>query len=1070
MARPGLRRALTALAPRLAPVFGTALAYALVGWLAVQIALPPSYAAPLYPSSGIALACLLTWGWRALPGVFIGAVAVNLLLSAPREQSAWVALLVPVAVGLGAALQAAAGRALVRRGVRQPMTLGEPRDLLRFFLLGGLLACCIGASVSVGALFLAGTVGADQFAFSWWTWWAGDTLGVLIGAPVAATFIGRPRSEWAPRRLSVGLPLTLVTLLLGAGTLLVARLDERRSASIFEHDALHAADLLEAQLREPLAALQALQGVVEAAGSVDAAGFAHAARPWLQRPLSIQAMGLYQAFERERQSAFEEAVRQQDGRPAFRVFEREPVPVPPASPSTRRLALRYIAPEAGNQAAIGLDPMSVGAVREALERARASAQPAATRPFRLTQEVGDQMGVVVYQVLWPRLPPPVQPPFAAHDGVVFVTLRMDDALRSALRSVPAYLQWCLIDPSPGAPARRLAGAAGCDAPRTAHGLDWRRDVPFAGQRWQLQMWAHADAVPELRHWNALLFSLVGLIATALLGALLLFVTGRARRIEAAVAERTADLQREVSERERTEVALRESERRFRNILDAVPIGVLYTDLDGRIRESNPRLREMLGHDAGTLTSLRATDLTHPEDRPAEQQLIERLLSGDIPGFRLQKRVLDRHGGVRWCRNSVSLLRDSEGRPMRMVAVLEDITEHLRLEEAERARESAEAASRAKSDFVSRMSHELRTPLNAMLGFAQLLELDRQQPLAPHQLDWTTQIQQAGWHLLHMINDTLDFARIESGSVRLELAPVALPALVADTRALLKAAAEAQQVTVVEDLDPAAGAVLADGTRLKQVLTNLLSNAIKYNRPGGWVRISSRPAGHRAVEIRVQDNGIGLSASQLGQLFQPFNRLGRDRVAEGTGIGLVISRRLAELMGGSLQAEAGQGGAGGATFRLVLPAAPEEPTASRPVPVDLPGAPPYRRRMVHYIEDNETNAEVMRGILAQRPQVALQVSTTGLDGLAAVRRSPPSLILLDMQLPDLDGLELLRHLKADPLTRGIPVVVVSADATAARMDQAGALGAAGYVTKPVNVAEMLGLVDSLLLDQDTHFGE
>jgi PAS domain S-box-containing protein len=930
--------------------------------------------------------------------------------------------------------------------------------------------------VSVAALFLAGTVPAEEFAFSWWTWWAGDTLGVLIGAPVAATFIGRPRSEWAPRRLSVGLPLTLVTLLLGAGTLLVARLDERRSASVFEHDALHAADLLEAQLREPLAALQALQSVVETAGTVDAAGFAHAARPWLQRPLSIQAMGLYQSFEREQLAAFEEAVRQQDGRPTFRVFEREPMPATSGAVSARRLALRFIAPQAGNQAAIGLDPMSVAAVRMALAQANASGQPAATRPFRLTQEVGDQMGVVVYQVLRPRLPPPAQPPFAAHDGVVFVTLRMDDALRSALQSVPPYLQWCLLDPSPDAKVRRLAGAPHCDVPQKARGLTWRRDLLFAGQQWQLHLWAQADAVPELRHWNALLFSLVGLIATALLGALLLIVTGRARRIEAAVAERTADLQREVGERERTEVALRESERRFRNILDAVPIGVLYTDLDGRIRESNPRLREMLGHDAVTLASLRATDLTHPEDRPAEQRLIDRLLAGDIPGFRLQKRVLDRRGGVRWCRNSVSLLRDSEGRPMRMVAVLEDITEHLRLEEAERARESAEAASRAKSDFVSRMSHELRTPLNAMLGFAQLLELDRQRPLAPHQLDWTTQIQQAGWHLLHMINDTLDFARIESGSVRLEVGAVALPALIADTRALLKGAAEAQQVTVVEDLDPAAGAVLADATRLKQVLTNLLSNAIKYNRPGGWVRITSRRTADQAVEVTVQDNGIGLTPSQLGQLFQPFNRLGRDRVAEGTGIGLVISRRLAELMGGTLQAQGGQAGqggangAGGATLRLVLPAAPEEPTPSRPAPVDPPDLPPYRRRMVHYIEDNETNAEVMRGILAQRPQVALQVSTTGLDGLAAVRRSPPSLILLDMQLPDLDGLELLRHLKADPLTRGIPVVVVSADATAARMDQAGALGAAGYVTKPVNVAEMLGLVDSLLLEQDTHFGE
>jgi CheY-like chemotaxis protein/anti-sigma regulatory factor (Ser/Thr protein kinase) len=390
-----------------------------------------------------------------------------------------------------------------------------------------------------------------------------------------------------------------------------------------------------------------------------------------------------------------------------------------------------------------------------------------------------------------------------------------------------------------------------------------------------------------------------------------------------------------------------------------------------------------------------------------------------------------------------------------------------LQDAERARESAEAANRAKSEFVSRMSHELRTPLNAMLGFAQLLDLDRQPPLAPHQVEWTAQIQHAGWHLLHMIDDTLDLSRIESGALKLVLEPVELVGVVSATRSLLEQSAQSRHVTVSEALDTQAGAVVGDQTRVKQILTNLLSNAIKYNVEGGRVHVASRLVDPQTVEIEVSDTGLGMTPGQLGELFQPFNRLGREQTAEeGTGIGLVISRRLAELMGGTLRARSVAGE--GSSFLLRLPRA-ETPAGRRLDESDALLAPTYRQRVVHYIEDNETNAEVMRGILLQRPQVKLVVSATGLDGLSAIRQSPPSLVLLDMHLPDIDGLELLRHLKRDDATADLPVVVVSADATMSRIEEALTLGAAGYLTKPVNVAEILGVLDQQLERLETRFG-
>jgi CheY-like chemotaxis protein/anti-sigma regulatory factor (Ser/Thr protein kinase) len=265
-------------------------------------------------------------------------------------------------------------------------------------------------------------------------------------------------------------------------------------------------------------------------------------------------------------------------------------------------------------------------------------------------------------------------------------------------------------------------------------------------------------------------------------------------------------------------------------------------------------------------------------------------------------------------------------------------------------------------------------------------------------------------------------------------------------------------------------VQADATRLKQVLTNLLSNAVKYNREGGTLGITTRAVkarddsdnapwdGIERVEIAVSDTGLGMTPEQLAALFQPYNRLGREASGiEGTGIGLVIARSLSELMGGSLQASSEPGV--GSIFTLRLPAAPAAEAPALRFSDTRPA--PYLARRVHYVEDNETNIEVMRGIFLQRPQIELQVSMLGLDGLAAIRATQPDLVLLDMQLPDISGVELLGHLKNDDSVARIPVIVVSADATAENMQAALVAGAQHYVTKPVDLVQLLDLVDEVL---------
>ncbi len=1057
------------------PLGLTTLAYIAAGAAALVLAIPPGYASPLYPAAGIGLASVLVYGRQMLFGVGFGSLVINVVLNVLRGHHEGLALALPLVIGLAAALQAGLGAALIERFVRQPLTLTQPADVARF-LLACTASSIVAASLSTLALGVSEVVPADRLAFTWGTWWIGDLAGVLIATPIALTLIGRPRSEWAPRRVSVGLTLTLVVASLALGIVQVGRWNGERLRSTFDHDASNASLILATQLEEPLRALEALRGVVNVSRQLSRAEMRSATDSWLGSG-AVRAMGWAERVRRDDVPAFEARARA-DGAPGFRVTERADAAAPggaggaeSAPPGARSegdvLAIRHIEPAQSNAAELGVNVLSIATARAAIQAAIETGRPAATTGFRLSpQDSSDrQMAVVVYQAIYDGEPATMSERRSALRGLVFVTLALDTQLDRLVGKAPAYLTVCVVDADPLGARRRLAGRAGCDAESGA--LVHERGLLFAGRQWELRVGASPDAIPDASDRSAWTFSAVGLLSAAMLGASLLITTGRTRRIESAVRERTAALRAEVGERHVAEAALRASEQRFRNILDNVPIGVVYTDLTGRVIQANPRFCELTGYSEGELAALGPQALAHPEDVASDEAMTAQLVAGEIPMYRRQTRYVTRAGEIVRVRATVSLLRDPRNAPWRIVGVVEDITEHLRLEEAELARETAEASNRAKSEFLSRMSHELRTPLNAMLGFAQLLEIDQRHPLAASQRPWVSQIQQAGWHLLDMINDVLDLSRIESDNLRLLTTTLDLPELVRATVALIASDATRRGIRVSEELAPGASAVLGDATRVKQILTNLLSNAVKYNIDNGRIHIASRPSAPDMVEISVTDTGMGMTSEQMDELFKPFNRLGRERTTlQGTGIGLVISRRLAELMGGSIRVKSVPGQ--GSSFILRLPRA-AEPDTIRSAIDEFDAMPAeYHRRVVHYVEDNETNVEVMRGILAQRPQVHMEVSLTGLDGLSAVRASLPQLILLDMQLPDISGLELLRHFKAEPATAAIPVIIVSADATPQQIDTALDAGAVRYLTKPVDVTELLAVLDDLLDRMDTGF--
>jgi CheY-like chemotaxis protein/two-component sensor histidine kinase len=369
------------------------------------------------------------------------------------------------------------------------------------------------------------------------------------------------------------------------------------------------------------------------------------------------------------------------------------------------------------------------------------------------------------------------------------------------------------------------------------------------------------------------------------------------------------------------------------------------------------------------------------------------------------------------------------------------------------------ATQAKNTFLSSTSHELRTPLNSVLGFAQLLQLSE---LSDEDSDSVERILGAGRHLLALINELIDIARIESGDLSLSLEPVSVRLLIKETSQLMAPIAAKRSIRISQDSPHPALAVYADRQRLSQVLVNLISNAVKYNHRGGSITISCREEGTDQAIITVSDTGPGLSPDNLERIFVPFERLGAEQTAiEGTGIGLPLARALTEAMRGRLTASSVLGQ--GAAFTVSLPRAPDMihvPPPSRPAsPAPGPHAQAGAGLSILYVEDNPANVEVVSRFLQSRPNARLMSEASGRAGIERAARDLPDLILLDLHLPDLHGGQILSELKAEPATAAIPVVVLSADASRGVIRRLLAGGAHSYLTKPIDLAELGELLDT-----------
>jgi len=524
-------------------------------------------------------------------------------------------------------------------------------------------------------------------------------------------------------------------------------------------------------------------------------------------------------------------------------------------------------------------------------------------------------------------------------------------------------------------------------------------------------------------------------------------------------------------RKQVEEKLRWTEEGFRLMVESVTdAAIVMLDSEGRVVSWNSGAQRIKGYSAEEIVGQHFSRFYPPAEieRGTPQRDLDRAAAQgrfEVEGWRMRK-----DGSTFWANVVFTAIRDPAGNARGFAKLTRDLTERRQVEETlTLAKGAAEKANLAKSEFLSSMSHELRSPLNAILGFAQLMESDVT-PATPSQKGSIDEILRAGWYLLELINEILDLAQIESGKLSLSTEPTSLGEVLVECQAIIEPQAQAHSIRLTFPEFAVPCFVAADRTRLKQVLINLLSNGIKYNKSGGTVVVDCLGSTPTRTRLNVRDTGAGLAPEKLAQLFQPFNRLGQEHGAEqGTGIGLVMSKRLVELMGGVLAVESTVGVGSVFSWELDAAVAPvlDAATAAPTPAVSLLAQPGGPLRTLLYVEDNPANLKLVEQLIARRPAIRLLSAMDGNMGIQLARANLPDVILMDINLPGISGIEALKILREDASTKHIPVVALSANAMPQDVERGMTAGFFSYLTKPIKVKEFMDALDAALAAGQAH---
>lgn len=886
-----------------------AMVYAALGKASLLLAIPPGYATVIWPPSGVALAAVVAFGYRVWPGVFIGSFLCNVSLDpgivSLADLGAWA--FVPAGIAAGAAVQAVAGTFLVRKFAGFPNRLDTEKKAFLFLIWAGPVACAINSFIGTTVLFVAGKVTPADYLVNLGTWWAGDTIGVLIFAPMLLVWLLRPAAEWRPRRMAVTLP-TLATFMLTVILTIVGTNFERESLRlIFAQRAAALPAKLEQMLSQYISVLDSAAGLRKVTPNLDRQSFAVFFSRSFENIGGIQAISWNPVIYPEDRDRFENETRA-EGFTDFFISERgSDGKLLPAAGRPDHIVVSFIEPFESNKAAHGFDVGSNAVRRQAFEQARDSGLPVATSRITLVQETRKQFGVLVFMPVYKAGPVPatIEQRRQRIDGYVVSVLRGGDIVSAALEGTSSdNLAFTLFDDSATSSEQflfqneqanesvKFLNESGLFGGSTQFAATTRLD--FAGRQWRAEINPTRGFLAQHRSANAWIILSGGMLIAGFVSAFSLLLSGRSELLKGLVEDRTRNLS--------------VSQKRLSEAQRMASLGNWQWEVDEDLLWWSEEVANILGPTSPVTEKSLETLLgfVHPDEKSL---VSDRIASASLDGspLNIDLRILRPDGTERDVQLQSEAVRDESGHVSQLVGTIQDISERKRL-------------ARLKTEFVSNTSHELRTPLTSIKGALGLLSGETLGSMPPKAMILINLANKNVDRLIRLVNDILDMEKIGSDRLVLQTEKLDL-AEIAKEAVELNLGLEQQFAVNLELGDLMPGAVApVDRFRMVQVMTNLISNAAKFSPAGGKVSVSIIHDTETAT-VSVSDLGPGIPLDFQKSIFEPFSQAdgSATRSAGGTGLGLHISRAIVERHGGKLTFETKLGS--GTTFLVHLPMMP-----------------------------------------------------------------------------------------------------------------------------------------------------
>ena len=1172
-----------------------AIGYFLLGEAGLLLAIPPGYAAAIFPAAAVGFIAALHSGWRVLPGVWLGSLAINLGIALQNGEISGNEFWISTAIALGSSAQAWLASVLVRSRLKDAwQTLVHDTDILWFLLLAGPVASLLSCSWATFTLLIGGVINESELPFNWWNWWVGDTIGVLLFAPILLAILHRQQLPWQARLRSVVAPTLLLTLILVTTFIFVSTKDNQlQKYKIDDHgqQLLHLINLELLTYQENIDALARLLAISPTLSRVD---FDHFTLPIFKLHPDVHALSWNPLVTAEHRAPFEALYARENALPNFRITERDASQqLSVAKPRDWYVAVGYISPQIGNEKALGFDIASNPERMNAIQIAMQSGQLTATSPLQLVQENSNSNGLLL-----------LQPVYDGHTtnksprGFAVGVFKVENMLKKLInQQLPKGLLFSLEDLEAGT-SNRIIHSNRYQHDQVENEMIWTQDLDFAGRHWQITLYPTNQFLISERSLVAWAILALGLVIASLLQALLLGMTGRAFSIQRRVEQQTLEISRNNAALLEHQQHLLMEKDKFETLLQASGDGIHILDIQGRVREANPKFCEMLGYryeeiigmsviqweanftaqgaankvrenfshtnvfetrhrrkdgviidvevsakavviNGETLLWNASRDISdrkraeHERDRlqaiileapdfiassdmdahltflnPAGARLVglpenidlshleisdmhpawatKLIMSEGIPTvlkqgyWQAETALLNRLEGREIPVSQLLLLhRDQNGAPQQLSTIMRDITSFKKTEHAlQQARDQAERLARSKSEFLANMSHEIRTPMNAIIGLSQLA---LNTPLTTQQHDYLDKILSSSHHLLGILNDILDFSKLEAKRLAIVSEVFSLDELIHNLDSLFYARAkEKSLVFKLEVTDDVPRYLLGDPLRLQQILVNLISNSLKFTEQGAIHLLISviSPLADERVSLRfaLEDSGLGISEEHQQYLFQPFTQADGSitRRFGGTGLGLVISRKLAQMMGSDIQCRSVLGEGSQFWFDITLGVTQqtlEIPTKNAKGKLVTPqqmreAAKGLSNIRVLLVEDNPLNQQVACEFLRA---VDLKVVTAmdGQQALDLLAHHEFDVVLMDIQMPVLDGLQATRQLRNQARFADLPIIAMSAGVTLDEQAKCEAAGMTDFIAKPIDPLLMVKKIAKALGSGSAH---